>query len=73
VTIATRLYRQGIEDFLSVLDAERSLYTADDKLAQSDRDTALALVALYKALGGGWQAEGSAANIPAFRRDVGPD
>ncbi|MFM0172039.1 efflux transporter outer membrane subunit [Paraburkholderia sediminicola] len=73
VTIATRLYRQGIEDFLSVLDAERSLYAADDKLAQSDRDTALALVALYKALGGGWQAEGSAANIPAFRSDVGPD
>jgi outer membrane protein TolC len=56
VTIATRLYRQGLNDFLSVLDAERSLYAADDKLAQSDRDTALALVALYKALGGGWQA-----------------
>jgi multidrug efflux system outer membrane protein len=55
VTIATRLYRQGLNDFLSVLDAERSLYAADDKLAQSDRDTALALVALYKALGGGWQ------------------
>jgi outer membrane protein, multidrug efflux system len=56
VTVATRLYRQGLNDFLSVLDAERSLYDADDKLAQSDRDTALALVALYKALGGGWHA-----------------
>ena len=57
VSIATRLYRQGLDDFLSVLDAERSLFAADGKLAQGDRDTALALVALYKALGGGWPAE----------------
>jgi len=62
VTIATRLYRQGLEDFLSVLDSERSLYVADDKLAQSERDKALARVALYKALGGGWQD-------PANRRE----
>ncbi|HLX01906.1 MAG TPA: efflux transporter outer membrane subunit, partial [Trinickia sp.] len=54
VTVATRLYRQGLEDFLSVLDAERSLYAAEDKLAQTDRDSDLSLVALYKSLGGGW-------------------
>ena len=64
VTIATRLYKQGLNDFLSVLDAERSLYAADDKLAQSERDTALDLVALYKALGGGWQTGDDAANKP---------
>ena len=56
VTVATRLYSQGLADFLAVLDAERSLYAADDKLAQTDRDTDLALVTLYKSLGGGWQA-----------------
>jgi NodT family efflux transporter outer membrane factor (OMF) lipoprotein len=56
VTVATRLYQQGVEDFLPVLDVERSLQAADDQLAQSDRDTALSLVALYKALGGGWRA-----------------
>lgn len=54
VTVATRLYRQGLDDFLPVLDAERSLYEAEDKLAQTDRDTDIALVALYKSLGGGW-------------------
>lgn len=54
VGIAERLYRQGLDDFLPVLDAERSLYVAEDKLAQTDRDTDIALVALYKALGGGW-------------------
>jgi outer membrane protein, multidrug efflux system len=60
VTVATRLYRQGLTDFLPVLDAERALHLADDKLAQTERDTALALVALYKSLGGGWQGDGEA-------------
>jgi NodT family efflux transporter outer membrane factor (OMF) lipoprotein len=53
--IAKLLYERGVESFLPVLDAERSLYAADDQLAQSERDSALALVALYKSLGGGWQ------------------
>ena len=53
--IAKLLYARGVESFLPVLDAERSLYAADDALAQSERDSALALVALYKSLGGGWQ------------------
>ena len=53
--IAKLLYERGVESFLPVLDAERSLYAADDQLAQSERDSALALIALYKSLGGGWQ------------------
>ena len=68
VSIATRLYRQGLNDFLSVLDAESSLYAADDKLAQIDRDTALALVALYKALGGGWQAQDNTPDVSALQQ-----
>jgi multidrug efflux system outer membrane protein len=51
--IAMLLYERGVESFLPVLDAERSLYAADDALAQSERDSALALIALYKSLGGG--------------------
>ncbi len=58
VDLAKDLYRQGVEDFLPVLDAERSLSAVDDHLAESDRDTAVALVALYKALGGGWRPPG---------------
>jgi outer membrane protein, multidrug efflux system len=53
--LAMVLYERGLESFLAVLDAERALYAADDALALSERDTALALVALYKSLGGGWQ------------------
>jgi outer membrane protein, multidrug efflux system len=56
VRVATRLYEQGVQAFLPVLDAERALYAAADKLARTERDTAVALVALYTALGGGWQA-----------------
>jgi multidrug efflux system outer membrane protein len=52
--IAKLLYQRGVESFLPVLDAERSLYAADDALAVSERDSALALIALYKSLGGGW-------------------
>jgi NodT family efflux transporter outer membrane factor (OMF) lipoprotein len=52
--IATLLYKKGVESFLPVLDAERSLYAAEDALALSERDSSLALIALYKSLGGGW-------------------
>jgi multidrug efflux system outer membrane protein len=68
VTLATRLYRQGVENFLSVLDTERSLSAADHKFAQCDRDADLARVALYKALGGGWQVEDSSVHVRASPR-----
>ncbi|MEO6994773.1 MAG: efflux transporter outer membrane subunit [Lacunisphaera sp.] len=57
VTTATELYRQGVTDFLSVIDAERSLASAEDNLAQSDRAVCTNLIALYKSLGGGWQTD----------------
>lgn len=55
--LATKLYTQGQTDFLNVLQAQRSLYTSEDALAQSTRTVSTNLVAFYKALGGGWQLE----------------
>jgi multidrug efflux system outer membrane protein len=49
-------YREGADDLLSVLDAQRTLFDAQDQLAQIRLDRLEAAVALYKALGGGWQA-----------------
>ena len=49
-------YRAGLADFLTVLDAERSLSANEDQLAQSQTTVVTGLVALYKALGGGWEA-----------------
>ena len=57
LNLARERYRAGIADFLSVLDAERTLLTAQDQLAQSQTRTATSLVAVYKALGGGWEIE----------------
>jgi NodT family efflux transporter outer membrane factor (OMF) lipoprotein len=54
VDLSQRLYTQGQTDFLNVLSAQRSLYASEDALVQSDRTVATNLVALYKALGGGW-------------------
>lgn len=55
--ISNRLYTEGRSTFLNVLDAERSLLLAEDALVQSDRAVSSNLVALYKALGGGWEME----------------
>ncbi len=55
VVIADELYRTGLVDFLSVLASQRALYLSRDQLVQSDQRVLLDLVALFKALGGGWQ------------------
>jgi outer membrane protein, multidrug efflux system len=55
--LAHARYNDGASDFLTVLDAERVLLEAQDQLAQTDTQTATALVAVYKALGGGWEKE----------------
>ncbi len=56
-TLARQRYENGATDFLTVLDAERVLFEAQDQLAQSYTRTATALVAVYKSLGGGWEME----------------
>lgn len=49
-------YREGADDLLSVLDAQRTLFSAQDQLAVIRLERLSAAVALYRALGGGWQA-----------------
>jgi len=53
--LARDRYRQGVEDFLNVLETERSLLAAQLDLAQSTTTVSGNLVQLYKALGGGWE------------------
>ena len=54
VSIGSQLYLRGITDFITVLDAERSLATSEDALALSDEAIGIHAVSLCKALGGGW-------------------
>ncbi|MBI5583659.1 MAG: efflux transporter outer membrane subunit [Deltaproteobacteria bacterium] len=58
VDLSLKLYTAGVSDFLNVLVAQRSLYNSEDALAQSEKNIALDLIALYKALGGGWESPG---------------
>jgi multidrug efflux system outer membrane protein len=48
-------YQGGVDTQLNALDADRDLFAAELNLAQTRRNELLALVQLYKALGGGWQ------------------
>jgi NodT family efflux transporter outer membrane factor (OMF) lipoprotein len=54
VDLATKLYTQGQTDFLNVLQAQGALYLSETALALSAGTVSTNLVALYKALGGGW-------------------
>ncbi len=52
--LANELYREGAAGFLDVLDAQRELTSALQNLAVAETDVSSRLVAVYKALGGGW-------------------
>lgn len=55
--LAETRYREGADDLLTVLEAQRTLFQAQDQLASIRLDRLSSTVALYKALGGGWTAE----------------
>ncbi len=55
VELAEDLYKKGLTSFIDVLDAQRALYLSQADQARSQADGTLDLVALYKALGGGWE------------------
>ena len=56
LSLADARYRQGVADFLSVLTAEQNLLSTEQQLAISTTTVSTNLVALYLALGGGWQS-----------------
>src|SRR5699024_2981350 len=53
--MALELYRSGLTGYLAVIDAQQAVLQSRDALAQSVQATRTRLVALYKALGGGWR------------------
>ena len=54
LTLSLDLYKQGLTPFQNVLDAQRSLLTYENQLVQARGNSLLQLIALYQALGGGW-------------------
>lgn len=55
--LASIRYREGTVDYLVLLDAERERLSAEDAQAQGEVELYRGIVAIYKALGGGWQPE----------------
>ena len=61
VDLSLQLYTEGQIDFLNVLVAQESLYASENALVQSETSIVTDLIALYKALGGGWESMPSSA------------
>jgi NodT family efflux transporter outer membrane factor (OMF) lipoprotein len=55
--VTAEIYSEGLADQTASLQAERAVFQAEDSLAQSEGALRVDLVALYKALGGGWQVD----------------
>ena len=55
LTAASERYSDGVGDFLTVLDAERTLLQAEQQHVTSTTNVSLNVVQLFKALGGGWE------------------
>jgi outer membrane protein TolC len=58
--LARQKYQAGLTDFSALLDAQRSLVSFEDQLAQSEGNVLSDLIRLYKVLGGGWDASTAA-------------
>lgn len=56
VRLATLRYTGGFAGYFEVIEAQQQLFPAENTLAQTRRDQLIAVVQLYKALGGGWAA-----------------
>jgi NodT family efflux transporter outer membrane factor (OMF) lipoprotein len=55
--LARERYAQGVTDFLQVLDVQRNLLLAEQQLTDATTNVSTDLVAIYKALGGGWETD----------------
>jgi len=63
--LSTELYKNGASSFLDVLDAQEAYLRDDESLNQAKREHALAAVALYRSLGGGWDLPGTVTAVSA--------
>lgn len=70
--LAQAQYTAGAIDLMTVLDTQRTLFTARDSLSQARLARLQSVVSLYKALGGGWQVEDVQAVKPAVTAAATP-
>jgi len=68
VTLAMLQYEEGLNDFQRVLETQRALIQQQDLLATNQGDVATNLIAIYKALGGGWETFSNKPVVPEVIR-----
>jgi len=66
--IALLQYKEGTMDFTTVLLAEQNLYSAENSLALAQGSVPLGAIAIYRAMGGGWQLREGHEFVPAATR-----
>lgn len=69
LALAELRYKDGLASYLDVLDAQRQLFAAEIELTRINRDQLTSVVQVYKALGGGWTPEASAAVLGTELQD----
>lgn len=70
--LSHELNKAGAVDYLNVLDADRSLYSAESSLIQSTANIASNYISLNKALGGGWDGQVDVSTPVVVDADTGP-
>jgi outer membrane protein TolC len=70
VELATERYERGLTDFLNVLDAQRQEYEIEDQSAIAQQAVVIQYIALYKALGGGWELYDDLPAVPVAQPAV---
>jgi len=68
-SLSTLRYQEGFSDYQRVLNAQQSLFTQQQRYVGTQGEAVLSLVALYKALGGGWQNQDGAPWVDARTRE----
>ena len=64
-------FHNGVDAYLTVLDSQRTLYSAQQGLVSVELARLQNLVGLYKALGGGWKEKDSRAALEPLSRSIG--
>ena len=70
--LATNAFSHGLQSFLQVLDAQRTVTSTRQQLVQANSTLTTDVVALYRALGGGWQNPGAQSQTPAVPQQPPP-
>jgi NodT family efflux transporter outer membrane factor (OMF) lipoprotein len=71
LTLSRARYIDGVTEFITVLNAEQTLFSAQQQYAQSSTNVSTDLVQLYKALGGGWETTLPTEPLPSLTAGLG--